>query len=205
MPVEVNRLLRPIDSTDPGTHGVVRPVEGPEHVAEEAGSPTIPPEAPQVCDNGSSLEDVALLQGLMALRSELDRLRHESQHAQSALEAARDSNARIIELEQSLVCCREECETLRAELHRRDQEHEEPSSRAVSLIQERDAEIGPSETVREKVGTLPPSRRPVAEETPSATDPRLETLIIQLDESRSANARLRALLRVFGMVRHLDQ
>jgi predicted RNase H-like nuclease (RuvC/YqgF family) len=195
----------PAEFTDAGAQGVILRGGEPEPILEESGSQRAYHDDRLPGDEGSGHEDEALVQGLMALRDELDRLRRESQHAQSELKAARDSTARIIDLEQSLVCWREECETLRAELHRRDREHEEQSSRAANLIQERDAEIEPSETVMEKVDTLSSARRPAAEETPSAADPRLEALIVQLDESRSANERLRALLKVFGMVRHIDQ
>ena len=152
----------------------------------------------------SGHEDVALVKGLMALRDELDRLRRELQEAQAELQAARDSDARIKELERSLSISRKECETLRAELQERVQEQEENSRRAANHVQAQAAATEHSEAGLKPIDQLSPDQWPAAGTLPAEADPQVEALTVQLQECRSANQRLQSLLKVFGMVRNLD-
>jgi uncharacterized protein YhaN len=120
------------------------------------------------------------------------------------LKAARESATRIDELNQALDSSRKECETLRAELERRNLEDIDISRLAANLVEDR-AAIEQSEVARKELDCLSSDRRETSEEPRSAVDPRLEVLTVQLDETRAANERLRSLLKVFGMVRHLGQ
>jgi hypothetical protein len=189
---------------DAAAQGVVLPVKGPEHTLEDSGSQPAYHEDHLPGEEGSGYEDEAIVQGLMALHDELDRLRRELLDAQSKLTAARNSDARINELEGSLSISRQECETLRAELQVRVQEQEERSYHAANLVPER-AAIEHPETVTEQINHLPPDRRQATGGLPAEADPQLESLTVQLHECRLANQRLRSLLKVFGMVRNLDQ
>jgi uncharacterized Zn finger protein (UPF0148 family) len=153
---------------------------------------------------GSGHEDAALVQGLMALRDELDRLRRELQDAQSELEAARDSQARINELARSLSISRQECETLRAQLEERVQEQEERSGDAANLVPERAAPAAHSEALMKQIDQPSADQRQAAAALYAESDPQLKALTVQLHECQLANQRLRSLLKVFGMVRNLD-
>src|SRR5262245_5238820 len=191
---ELVRLRLTAEPTDGGSQGVVLRGGEPERILEDSGSQPAYNEDRLPSDGGSGFEDEAIVQGLMALRDELDRLRRESQHTQSELKAARDSTARIIELEHSLVRCREECDTLRAELQGQVQKQETQSGRATNPLRERAAAIDHSEADTKHLDHLPLGGRDANGALPAEAAPQLEALTIQLHESRSANQRLRSLL-----------
>jgi hypothetical protein len=198
---ELDRLRLPADAA---AEGVILTVKGPERTLEDSGSQPDYHEDRLPGDEGSGYEDEAIVQGLMALHDELDRLRRELLDAQSELKAARDSDARINEIEGLLRISRQECETLRAELQVRVQEQEERSYHVANLVPER-AAIEHPEAVTKQINHLPPDRPQATGGLPAEADPQLESLTVQLHECRSANQRLRSLLKVFGMVQNLDQ
>jgi hypothetical protein len=197
---ELDRLRLPAEPTDAGAQGVILRGGEPAPILEESGIQPAYHEDHLPGDEGSGYEDEAIMQGLMALHDELDRLRRELQE----LQAARDSDARINELEGLLSISRQECETLRAELQVQVQEQGERSYQAANLVPE-PAAIEHPEAVTKRINHFPPDRRQTTGGLPAEADPQLESLTAQLHECRSANQRLRSLLKVFGMVRNLDQ